>query len=232
MFYILVAAMALTGIVIVVLRAVSLAQALMGEALPLAGSSDDRGLALFDQAFTPRPGLTLLHIVPGLMFMILGPLQFVAKIRVKHLNLHRWCGRIYVASGLLVGVTALILGIVVGFGGPTETAAVTFFSLLFLIFLGLGVFRIRRSEVSAHREWMIRAFALGLAVTTMRPIAAILLALTDMSFSEILGISFWLGFSLHLIVAELWVNITRTKQTFGSATEKVQQGAPANVTRR
>lgn len=208
--YTLVAALAVIGVAIVVLRAVSLA--FMGDALPPADSFDDRGVARYGQGFIQRPGLTWLHIVPGLIFVILGPLQFVAKIRLGHINLHRWCGRIYVASGLLVGVTALILGIVVGFGGPTETAAVTFFSLLFLIFLGLAIFRIRRREVSAHREWMIRAFSLGLAVTTMRPIVAILLAATGLSFSEILGISFWLGFTLHLIIAELWVNITRVKQ--------------------
>jgi uncharacterized membrane protein len=199
--YILVTALALTGVVIVLLRAVSLAQTILSGALPPAGS--------YDGNFARRPSLTLLHMVPGLIFVILGPLQFVTKIRTRYINFHRWCGRIYVASGLLVGVTALILGSVVAFGGATETAAITFFSTLFLIFLGLAVFRIRRREISAHREWMIRAFALGLAITTMRPMMAILIAFTGLSFSEILGISFWLAFSLHLVIAELWVKITR-----------------------
>ena len=58
----------------------------------------------------------------------------------------------------------------------------------------------------------------------MRPIVGMLLALTDLSFSEILGISFWLGFSLHLLVAELWINITRAEQTLVSAA-----GAPNKV---
>jgi len=221
---ILVAALALTGVVMVLLRTISLSQTMLGEALPSAGSYDD--------SFAQRPGLTLLHIMPGLVFVILGPLQFVTKIRTRYINLHRWCGRIYVASGLLVGVTALILGIIVGFGGSTETAAVTFFSVLFLIFLGLAVFRIRRREISAHREWMIRAFALGLAITTMRPMVAVLIALTDLPFPEILGVSFWLAFSLHLVIAELWVNITRRDQTLVNATTSAQRDAPADTLAR
>lgn len=201
--FILVAALALIGVVIVVLRAISLGQALLGNAPPPTDA--------YDAGFARQPGLTLLHMIPGLIFVILGPLQFVTKIRTRHINLHRWCGRIYVASGILVGVTALFLGIVIGFAGATETAAVTFFSTLLLIFLGLAVFQIRRRQVAAHREWMIRAFALGLAVTTMRPMIGILIALTGLPFSEILGISFWLAFSSHLVLAEWWINVTRAR---------------------
>ena len=211
----LVAAMALTGVVMVLLRALLLAETFSGNTLPPADS--------YDSGFARHPGLTLFHMLPGLLFVMLGPLQFVARIRARHINLHRWCGRIYVASGVVVGVSALILGAVVAYGGPTETAAITFFSTLFLIFLGLAVFRIRRREVSAHREWMIRAFALGLAVTTMRPMVGILTALTGLPFSEILGISFWLAFALHMVLAECWINFTRRERNPVSATASVQQ---------
>ena len=204
--YVLVSVLALAGVVIVMLRAASLAQTISGAALPPIDS--------YDAGFAHRPGLTLLHIVPGLIFVILGPLQFVTRIRTRYLNLHRWCGHIYVASGLLVGLTALSMGIVIGYAGPTETAAVTFFSMLFLSFLGLAVFRIRRREIAAHREWMIRAFALGLAVTTMRPMIGIFLAVTGLPFAETLGISFWLAFSLHLVLAELWINFTRAQPAY------------------
>lgn len=201
---VLVAGLVLTGIAMVLLRTINLSQAALGAALLPVDA--------YDRNFAERPGLTLLHMVPGLIFVVLGPFQFITKIRSRYINFHRWSGRIYVTSGLLVGVTALMLGFVIGFGGPVETAAVTFFSLLFLIFLGLAFFRILRREVAAHREWMIRAFALGLAVTTMRPMVAILTAVTGLPFSEALGISFWLAFSLHLVLAEVWVNLTRTER--------------------
>jgi hypothetical protein len=110
---------------------------------------------------------------------------------------------------VVAGVTALIMGIVLGYGGPNETVAVTFFSLLFLAFVGKGYYHIRRREVPLHREWMIRAFAAGLAISSMRPIQVFFFALTDMPFKEFFGTTFWLAFSLHLIVAEVWINSTR-----------------------
>jgi hypothetical protein len=219
---ILVVGLVLTGIVMVLLRTINLSQTAFGETSLSADA--------YDRNFADRPGLTLFHMVPGLIFVILGPLQFITKIRFRYINFHRWCGRIYVTSGLLVGVTALILGFVIGFGGPVETAAVTFFSLLFLIFLGLAFFHILRHEVAAHREWMIRAFALGLAVTTMRPMVGILTTFTGLPFSEILGISFWLAFSLHLVLAEVWVNVTRTDRM--PVNVNAQQGAPTDALSR
>jgi uncharacterized membrane protein len=195
----------------------ALGEALLGNAPPPSDS--------FDAGFVRWPGLTLLHIIPGFVFMVLGPLQFVTTIRSRYPSVHRWCGRIYLASGLIIGVSGLILGFVIGFGGPTETVAVTIFSSLFLVFLGRALFHIRRREIAAHREWMIRAFALGLSIATMRPMVGILTALADQSFSEALGISFWFAFSLHLLLAELWVNLTRQKQTLASAIVPAQIAA-------
>jgi uncharacterized membrane protein len=193
--------LSLTGVVIVVMRAVNLIQSSSGVPTPVISD--------YDLGFAHRPGLTLLHIVPGLVFVILGPLQFVKEIRARHVRIHRWCGRIFLVNGLLVGTTAVMLGFLVGFGGPSETAAVTFYSLLFLIFLAVAYVSVLRRQIAAHREWMIRAFSLGLAVATMRPLLGILMASTGWSFKELLGLAFWLAFSLHLIVAQLWIAASR-----------------------
>jgi hypothetical protein len=45
-----------------------------------------------DDLFAHYPVLTLIHIVPGLLFMLLGPLQFSATIRARNLRWHRWSG--------------------------------------------------------------------------------------------------------------------------------------------
>ena len=39
--------------------------------------------------YNVHPVLTLLHVVPGLLFMVLGPLQFVRKIRSSWIQVHR-----------------------------------------------------------------------------------------------------------------------------------------------
>src|SRR6266498_3250872 len=50
-----------------------------------------------DNGFEKHPVLTLVHIIPGGLFMILGPLQFNRRIRARHLAFHRWSGRVFVA---------------------------------------------------------------------------------------------------------------------------------------
>src|SRR5580765_3485739 len=57
--------------------------------------------AALDDLFAHYPILTIVHIVPGLLFMILGPLQFSRTIRARHLRWHRLSGRIFVICGMV-----------------------------------------------------------------------------------------------------------------------------------
>jgi hypothetical protein len=58
---------------------------------------------------------------------------------------------------------------------------------------------------------MIRAFAIGLAVATVRPIVGMFFAFSGLSPQEFFGFAFWIGFTLHLIAAEVWINYTRPR---------------------
>jgi uncharacterized membrane protein len=167
-----------------------------------------------DAAFARHARLTMLHIVPGLIFIVLGPLQFVKTIRTRRPRLHRWVGRVVLASGLVTGVTALAMTMQTAIGGATERAATALFGVLFLFALARAFACIRRRQVVLHREWMVRAFSLGLAVATIRPIVGAFFAtqhLTGLSPPEFFGIAFWLGFTMHLIAAEAWINHTRSE---------------------
>jgi hypothetical protein len=65
--------------------------------------------AALDRGFAGHAALTFVHILPGALFLILGPLQFVPKIRQRHLQVHRWTGRMLVISGLIIGISALLM---------------------------------------------------------------------------------------------------------------------------
>jgi uncharacterized membrane protein len=168
--------------------------------------------AALDAGFAPHPLLTMVHIVPALLFVVLGPLQFLPTLRVRRPVLHRWMGRIVLTAGMIIGVTALIMSPRMAIGGANETAATTLFALLFLFSLGKAYLAIRNRKVALHREWMIRAFAIGLAVAFVRPIVGIFFAtsrLTHLTPHDFFGIAFWLGFSIQTIAAEIWINYTR-----------------------
>lgn len=81
-----------------------------------------------DAGFARHPLLTFVHIIPGVLFMVLGPFQFMPAIRTRRLWQHRWSGRAFVAAGYVVGVSALAMSWQMSIGGANETAATTLFA--------------------------------------------------------------------------------------------------------
>jgi uncharacterized membrane protein len=175
-----------------------------------------------DDIFALHRSITLVHIIPGLLFMILGPLQFSKSIRAHYLNFHRWSGRIFVASSLVIGLTAIWMSLAMpAIGGLNQAIATLLFAILFLFSLVKAFLHIRRREIPQHREWMLRAFAIGLAVATIRPIIGIFFAtsrLTHLTPHDFFGTAFWLGFTLQLIAVESWIHHTHGKLASQAAT--------------
>jgi uncharacterized membrane protein len=179
---------------------------------PSAAPSGLPEAAALDGSFAHHPLLTMIHIVPGLLFVMLGPLQFVRTLRARRPRLHRWMGRVVVASGMIIGATALVMSPQMAIGGANETAATMLFAILFLFALCRAFLAIRQGKVAMHREWMIRAFAIGLAVAFVRPIVGVFFAtsrITHLTPHDFFGIAFWLGFTIQAIAAEIWINYTR-----------------------
>jgi len=167
-----------------------------------------------DAHFANHATLTLAHVLPAMLFMVLGPLQFVRGLRAKYPQVHRWSGRIFLTASTVVGVTGLTMAFGKTIGGVDEKAAITLFGTFFLIALAKALWHALRREFAQHREWMIRGYAIGLAVATIRPImgtffAAALLRGHAPEPKEFFGTAFWIGFTLQTIAAEIWINYTR-----------------------
>src|SRR3981189_3754529 len=77
--------------------------------------------APLDASFAARPSLTLLHILPAALFIVLMPLQFVSRIRTRYLAWHRWSGRLLIVLGFIVGTSALAMSYMTPIGGANET---------------------------------------------------------------------------------------------------------------
>jgi uncharacterized membrane protein len=167
----------------------------------------------YNPGFLEFPTVVALHVVLGGIYLALAPFQFVRRIRSRYLGYHRRAGRLLVAVGVVVGVTALFMGFVIPFSGWPERVVIGLFGGLFLVALVKGYLHVRAGRVALHREWMIRAFAIGLSIATMRLIfvPALIVAAdpTDGQIAVLSNVSFAVAFVLHASVAELCIRTTR-----------------------
>lgn len=184
----------------------------------LGAAAKNNPAAALDEHFAVQRFLTLAHVIPAMLFMILGPLQFVKRLRAKYPVIHRWSGRVFLVASAIVGITGLRMALGKTVGGLDEKAAILLFGTFFLLALANALRRAMRGEFALHREWMIRGYAIGLAVATIRPIMGIFFASAiarghTPEPSEFFGTAFWIGFTLQLIAAEMWINYTRPSST-------------------
>jgi uncharacterized membrane protein len=181
---------------------------------PGAMSARNNPATDLDSHFAGQRSLVLAHILPAMLFMVLGPLQFIRSLRSAHPQLHRWSGRIFLMASAVVGGTGLTLAFGKTIGGVDEKAAITLFGSFFLIALAIALRHALRREFAQHREWMIRGYAIGLAVATIRPIMGTFFAFAILHGHkpeprEFFGTAFWIGFTVQMIAAEIWINYTK-----------------------
>jgi uncharacterized membrane protein len=205
--------LALVGVLVATRRAVVLIK-------PGSMNANKNPAAALDDHFAKEKALTFLHVIPGTIFMILGPLQFVRRLREKHPGLHRWTGRIFLTASAVIGGTGLMMALRGTIGGWDEKSAILLFGSFFLFALGKALWHVLHREFAKHREWMIRGYAVGLAVATIRPImgaffAAAVIGGHTPQPERFFGTAFWIGFTLQTIAAEIWVRSTRRNQ-FGA----------------
>ena len=171
-----------------------------------AVSAARQEMAVLDQVFAGRSALTLSHIIPALIFVLLLPYWFMQRTRAKPL-LYRRLSYVLLALGAVIGVTALLL-IQHPFGGVNEASAAVLYDLLFLFCLLRAWLLLRRKELALYRTWMLRGIAVLLGIATTRPIMAVFFAterITHLQPQQFFGTAFWIGFTITYIAGEAWL---------------------------
>lgn len=163
--------------------------------------------------YVHQPWWPAIHILSGIVFMLLGPLQFIPSIRRHWPKIHRITGRVFILCGLIAAITAL--GVEFGFplrGGYFKRAAMVLFSLALLAALAIAWRAAVRRQIDAHRAWVVRAYAIGLSLSTTRLyfIPAYLISGNPSQFEA--ATVTWAGFLLNCFVAEWIVRRSRRKQ--------------------
>ncbi|MGC1497335.1 MAG: DUF2306 domain-containing protein [Sulfitobacter sp.] len=164
------------------------------------------------QRYLDNPIASILHILPGLIFLAIGPLQFAPFVRNNYRKLHRMMGRLFIISGFISAVAVIwMVFIFPAIGGALTQIATTGANLLMIAFLWDAWRNARAKRFARHRSSMIRAYAIGLSVSTARIFIHAGEWLFDLPFEASFTGASMIGVTLNIAVAE-WVIRRRTAQ--------------------
>lgn len=109
------------------------------------------------------------HILGALVYTLLGAIQFSPEIRRRWPAWHRVAGRLALVGAALVVSSALWLTAAYAtpsVGGLVLAGFRVAAASAMAASIALGLAAILRRETARHRDWMIRAYALGLGAAT------------------------------------------------------------------
>lgn len=122
-----------------------------------------------DVRFFAAPTPVVVHIIGASLFCVLGAFQFAPAFRRRYPRWHRITGRLLVICGMAAALSGLWMTV---FYPPGQGDGEIIFVTRLLVGSGmaaslvLGYAAIRRRDVSSHRAWLTRAYALGMGAGT------------------------------------------------------------------
>ncbi|HEY9136875.1 MAG TPA: DUF2306 domain-containing protein [Terriglobus sp.] len=108
-------------------------------------------------------GFLIPHTLSGIAALVIGPLQFSSRFRMRHLKWHRILGRIYVISVFVGSFTGIALASGrPGFPGTCMQATA------WMVCTTAAFITARNHHITVHRQWMARSYAVTFTFISSR----------------------------------------------------------------
>lgn len=151
--------------------------------------------------FVDRHGWLWLHLAGGVVAIVAGPIQLLARWWWERPALHRRVGFLYsggvltasAAAAGLIATTPAPLSIKIGFAGT---------ALAWLTTALLAMIAIHRGRVERHRTWMIRNYAVTLAPVLFRLMLPVAIASGLAPSGALISCLLWASWLLPLVMLE------------------------------
>ncbi len=100
-----------------------------------------------------------LHVLIGGIIFIAGPIQFIPYIRKNFKKIHKWIGRIYTFTSILVALAGLYMVWVRGsFGDTFMHLSISISAIYLIVFAIVSIRNAINKKFIAHERWALRLF--------------------------------------------------------------------------
>lgn len=143
------------------------------------------------------------HVYTAMLVLPAGFTQFSVYIRRSYPQVHKYTGWLYAAVViLLAGPSGLYMGIYAN-GGFISQVSFVLLAILWIVFTIIAVVKAIQGDYKAHREFLIRSFAITLSAITLRAWKYLLVFLFEPRPMDVYQVVAWLGWIPNLIIAEM-----------------------------
>lgn len=156
------------------------------------------------ESFRARPVAVMLHTLFGPIALTLGLVNLLPAMRQRRRwGAHRLLGRVYLGSALALGTAGLYLAFHAA-GGPGTRVGFGLLAVATLTTVVQGYRAVRRGDITSHRQWMLRSYALIFGAVTLRIWLPILIIAYHGAFVPAYRWVAWLSWVPNLLWAE-WI---------------------------
>ncbi|MBT2655618.1 DUF2306 domain-containing protein [Bacillus sp. ISL-18] len=141
------------------------------------------------------------HILLGTISLAIGPFQ-LTKLSQKKRHLHKLLGKVY-AVAIFINILMVPYLTLSATGGKGSTIAFLILDLFWLWTTSMGVLKAAQRKILAHKEWILRSYAITWVFVTFRVVMVPLLIFLDKSLAFPLAV--YLGIGINLLFIE-WRN--------------------------
>ncbi|MDZ4795792.1 MAG: DUF2306 domain-containing protein [Bacteroidota bacterium] len=157
-------------------------------------------------------GAFFIHVYASMWVLFAGFTQFSKRLLKQNPRLHRTLGYIYVVDVLLItGPAGLIMGFYAN-GGLWSRVAFVALALLWIVFTSMALVKAKQKNFKAHRQYMIRSYALTLSALTLRAWKYAITNTVTLPPMDVYRVVAWLGWVGNLLVAEFLIRRHRARK--------------------
>lgn len=107
--------------------------------------------------------LLIPHTLAGMFALLIGPLNFSSRLRLRHLQLHRVIGRIYALAVFIGSFTGIALA-----AGRPGLPGTSMQAAAWMVCTTAAVITARNRQIAQHRQWMARSYAVTFTFVSSR----------------------------------------------------------------
>jgi uncharacterized membrane protein YozB (DUF420 family) len=145
------------------------------------------------------------HVLIAAVILLIGIFQVNPTFGLRWRKTHRLLGKIYVGGILFFSAPGgLVMSMFINRGPVVQASFVLQCSLWFL-FTWMAFVRIRQRDIPAHRQWMLRSFALTLAAITLRVYVFLSSWSFDLGQPTAYATIAWLSWVPNLLICEWYL---------------------------